>query len=354
MKVLSQLGFLKVNLKSDPPPEEDHRVLLLFRNRAELKKAYGELQDEVYRLKDRIKQQEGATARVQEMLAALEARLGASETAYPTLVFYQLRRLWQSGHELLAQFATDLARQQEERERKQHLAEHNRRQFTERQAAERQLRAAEQGAADAAARLLDLQTQRARLTRFWHYFKRRRLDREIAAAQHVTAGTTLALDEARGAMATIEAQPLPEFPGLSVEARRAINLAVIAYAEVLCLRLSRTPLVTLAREATNRREALDEYGSRAECEALMLQIERAHALIQARPNITQEIKARTERLRQVARFRNSADTAPTAESVAFSEGDALTNEPVGGGAGIARMPNVLAEDTWDMFSILLR
>jgi hypothetical protein len=30
----------------------------------------------------------------------------------------------------------------------------------------------------------------------------------------------------------------------------------------------------------------------------------------------------------------------------------LTNEPVG--ATAARMPNVLAEDTWDLFRILLR
>ena len=57
---------------------DDDRVLHLFRNRAELKKAYSALQDEVQRLKDRIKQQEGATARVQEMLQGLEARLVAT------------------------------------------------------------------------------------------------------------------------------------------------------------------------------------------------------------------------------------------------------------------------------------
>ena len=92
MKALRQLGFLKLSLRpTDVPPEEDHRVLALFRNRAELKKAYGDLQEETFRLKDLIKQQEGATQRVQDMLNALEGRLGAADTAYPTLVFYQLR-----------------------------------------------------------------------------------------------------------------------------------------------------------------------------------------------------------------------------------------------------------------------
>ena len=46
-----------------------------------------------------------------------------------------------------------------------------------------------------------------------------------------------------------------------------------------------TPLVALAREATARREIADEYGNRAECEALMAEIERASALMQSRTNI---------------------------------------------------------------------
>src|SRR5438876_6308939 len=156
MKALRQLGFLKLNFRQDAPSQEEDRVLTLFRNRAELKKAYGELEDEIYRLKDRIKQQEGATQRVQEMLNALETRLGMSDTGYPALVFYQLRRLWQSGRELIEQFVADLARKQEDRERRQHLADHNRRQFPRRQAVEKQLRDAETGAADAANRVAEL------------------------------------------------------------------------------------------------------------------------------------------------------------------------------------------------------
>src|SRR5271168_1756858 len=178
MKALRQLGFLKLPFRQDDTPQEteDERVLALFRNRAELKKAHGELQEEIYRLKDRIKQQEGATSRVQEMLSALEVRLGMPESAYPAVVFYQLRRLWQSGREIIEQFVADLVRQQEERERRQHLAEHNRRQFSKREAAEKQLRSAETGAAEAIMNVSAFESERARLTRFWHYFKRRALE----------------------------------------------------------------------------------------------------------------------------------------------------------------------------------
>jgi len=352
MKALRQLGFLKLNFRQEAPPQEEDRVLTLFRNRAELKKAYGELQDEVYRLKDRIKQQEGATQRVQEMLNALEARLGMTDTGYPALVFYQLRRLWQSGRELIEQFVADLVRKQDERERRQHLAEHNRRQFSQRQIVEKRLRSAESLAAEEASRVAELEADRERLTRFWHYFKRRAVEQRLASAVAGSVAANATLADARAAAEDLDKEPMPEFPGLSLESRRAINLASIAYAEVLCLRLIKTRLVTLAREATQRREVTDDYGSQSECEVLMREIENAQTLIQGRANIAQEITSRSERLKQVARYRGPSDTAPMTDSLAFSEGDVLANEPAG--ATSARMPNVLAEDTWDLYRILLR
>src|SRR5882724_2670459 len=147
MKALRQLGFLKLSLRPDGKPDEDHRVLALFRNRAELKKAYGGVQDEVFRLKDLLKQQEAATQRAQEMLNTLEGRLGAAETAYPALVFYQLR----------------------------HLCQHNRSLFARRQAADSVLHAAQGLHGQATAQLAELETQRVALDRLWHYFKRRAL-----------------------------------------------------------------------------------------------------------------------------------------------------------------------------------
>jgi hypothetical protein len=160
-------------------------------------------------------------------------------------------------------------------------------------------------------------------------------------------------------MDQLNAEPAPEFPGLSVEARRAINLAAIAYAEVLCLRLADTPLVALAREAVSRRESSADYGGRADCERLITQIARGRAVLSAKGSIAQDVKRRSERLKSIARYRNGADTAPAAESVSLAEGDVLATQPLGaspapGSLRAARMPNVLAEDTWDLFRVLLR
>jgi len=352
MKALRQLGFLKLSLRPpDVPLEEDHRVLALFRNRAELKKAYGDLQEETFRLKDLVKQQEGATQRVQEMLNTLEGRLGMAETAYPALVFYQLRRLWQTGRELVAAFIADLARQQEERERRTHLAQHNAQQFTRRQSAEGALRAAQALHTEVTAQVEKLESERAALTRFWHYFRRRALERRIGAAQVALAEADAAVVQAQSQLEEIGHGAAHEFPGLSLQARRSINLAAIACAEVLCLRLQelKTPLIELARQAIGRREAGDDYGTPKDCVLLMGEIARAHRLIGERDGLAGEIRVRGERLKAVARYRGPKDTAPQVECLAPSEGDLLAE-----GGAAARLPNVLAEDTWDLFRVLLR
>ncbi len=348
MKALTNLRFGR-----EPEKEaEEQRVVQLFRNRAELKKAYASLQDEIHRLQDRLKQQEGATARVQEMLEALEARLAAPESAWPALVFYQLRGLWSVGRDLIIQLVADLARQQEEKERRQHLTESNRRQFARRQALETQRREAETAAAEAVSRHAESQRRLASLTKFWHYFKRRDLARRLHVLAENSKATAVALEEARNAHDALASEQAAEFPGLSVEARRAINLAAIGYAEALCLRLARTPLVAQARDAAARREVIDDYGTREECERLMADIARAKSVLQHRSQLSQELRARTDRLRQLARYRDNADTVPTPDSIGMAEGDVLDRGAQG--ANAARLPNVLAEDTWDLFRILLR
>ncbi|MEP7314045.1 MAG: hypothetical protein ABI859_15795, partial [Pseudomonadota bacterium] len=315
MNFIRQLGFTRLGNGATARLEEDGRVLHLFRNRAELKKAYGDLQDEIHRLKDRVKQQEGATSRVQEMLEALEARLSAPPSGLTTLVFYQLRDLWSAGRELIGQMITDLAQQQEERERRQFLAEFNRQQFERRQEVEQRLNEAQLAAADVRSKLAELQVARARASSWWLYFKRRELDRRIHVMNAEMGGATESLDAANAAFAAVAAEVAPEFPGISIDARRAINIAGIAYAEVLCLRLAKTPLVTLARDATHRREPQDEYGDQATCLALMADIARAKVNIQNRNSVVAEVRQRSERLKVAAKYRSPADAVPTEEAL---------------------------------------
>lgn len=339
MKLIKQLGFLRLGGEPKQKLEvDDDRVLHLFKNRAELKKAHSELQDEVQRLKDRVKQQEGVTARVQEMLQGLEARLSEPETGYAALVFYQLRELWNLGRTLLTQFVAELASQLEERERRAFFAEHNRKQFTIRQGVEANLREAELQAAAARDAVAELEQQLTRLQRFWHYFKRRAVRQRLQAATLQSMLRIQDLEAARAARDALDAETPPEFGGLSIDARRAINMAAIAYGQVLYERLTRTPLMEMARDAAGRREPpREDYGDRARCEATMVEIVRGRGLLQQKNSVTAEVKQRAERLRELAKYRNGDDTVPTADSLSSA---------VDG-------TKVLADDLWEIFRVLL-
>ena len=347
MKAFRQLGFFKLPFQRAQASPDDHRVLALFRNRAELKKAFGDLKDDLERLKDRIKQQEGVTRRVRETLAALEARLGVNETAYPALVFYQLRHMWQLGHEQLERFGGELTTQQDAHERRAHLAEHNRQQFAKRQTAEQHLHVMHQLAAQAAERLENLEHERSRLRRLWHFFKRRTLEHTIMRARAESAEANGSLESAQQAAAEIAATPVPPFPGLSLQARRMINLTVLAYAQVMCQRLTVMPLLLMrVRDAVQSRDVIDEYGTRTECLALMGQIERAEAVLGANANVSRDIRERLKALRLLAQYRDPEDAIPTGDSIGV-----VSAQAIGSPAGI---PNVLAEDTWHIHGVLLR
>src|SRR4051812_1341171 len=99
MKALKLFGSNNSTAQSAP---EDGRVVELFRSRAELRKQHEELGQELQRLRDRLKQQEGATARVQEMIDSLERRLESADTGLSTLVFYHLRALWSDGRGIIS------------------------------------------------------------------------------------------------------------------------------------------------------------------------------------------------------------------------------------------------------------
>jgi len=109
-----------------PEPEEtrdNDKLVDLFRNRAELKKEFAALRDEKYQLQDRIKEQEGSTARAQQQMDHLENLLSDRDWVHSVVAFYQLRRLAAKCNAKLAKFAEQLKQQREQRAHGQLLAE---------------------------------------------------------------------------------------------------------------------------------------------------------------------------------------------------------------------------------------
>jgi hypothetical protein len=350
--LIDKLSFLKVGAEGGAVSPDEERLMQLFQNRAGLKKAYADLKDEFHLLRDRLKQQEGATIRVQEQFDALGELLGDPKTGFGALVFFQLRALWKTCHQQLSAFATDLTRQQEAREVAKHKAESE---------AAKNVRLADVDQRyQTAAGEADLQRQRlaaeqheiGRLTAFWHYFKRRRRQKALESLRNEVVVADSAVGDLHAERSAINHESPLEFPGISLAARRNINLAIISYAELLCEHVDTFGLAARAKEAVARRVHEMSFGSREECEGYMLRVQKAQSSVSNQKQMTGALKAKLERLRATCEYRNTADTVPTADSLANTAMDAALDRQVK--SATSPTWNVLAEDYWDLYTLLLR
>ena len=200
-------------------------------------------------------------------------------------------------------FATDLTRQQEARETAKHKAECE----PQERAARRRGPAAAGGGCRCrpAARTPGRRAERAqRLTAFWHYFKRRRLQKSLEALRQGVVAADAAVGELHAERSAIGNEALEEFPGISLAARRNINLAIISYAESLCEHVDAYGLAARAKEAVARRVHEMSFGTRADCEGYMQRVQKAQAAVANQKQITAGVRAKLERLRGTCEYRN--------------------------------------------------
>jgi len=338
-RTIRQLGFLRVGpTAATNAVAEDERVMRLFRNRAELKKSYNQLCDQVQQLQDRLKQQEGVTARAQEHLQALQARLALADTAYPTVVFYQLRDLWHVAHGLLEQHMRELHQQREAIERGVFQRDFQQQRELRVAALDRGCQELQVSAQTAAALVQSLTQQIARERGWWRYLQRRLLRRQLQAASLRDLQVADALQAARNERELVAAEPEPHFPGLSLAMRRAVNVAVIAYAHVLHGRVESSGLLDAVRRAMAIEEVPPgEYGDRAACELLMAQIQRTRWSLQQRLMLKDELQQVTMGLRPLLRYASDFSSIPDAA--------ALADETVG--------TRVLQDNAWEISRLLL-
>jgi chromosome segregation ATPase len=335
MSVADDLRRFARRLAGQGVSAEDERLVELFRNRAELKKELSALDEERHRLLDRLKLQEGATMRVEEQLGALEQYLGRPEEGYKCLAYFQLRAVWRGAARRLEQFAGELARQQKDRERNQQLAAFERARRERLDDIERELAEARVLADQLQAEQRLAEQQLAGLTGFWNHFRRNRLRESIGTRRFRIDAAVTQLTDLGDRQHEIESEPPPLFEGLSIDGRRTVNLAVIAYAEALHQRIAAAGLADLARQSTLRRVYESSYGGREECLALIQRAGRLLAELEGMQDDLVDIKARTERLRAIATYRADGETVPQYETLRSAS-------------------LVLLEEYWDVYKALLR
>jgi len=335
----SQLKLPSIN-KADPAEQE--RLLKLFWNRAELKKELQSLDDQLHNLRNKLKQQENANSRLQQQLEQLEVLLGSPERGMDALVHFGLKALWRACREQLEKFAAELKREHTDAQRKQQLAEFQADRAERLKVADERLRQAQEVGAAERERLAQFETRLGQLQRFWHYFKRRDLAPAIVAQRERCATADRHLDDMREAHRTIEKEPWPEFPGLTIENRRLVNLAVIAYAQHFFARLAVSGLAMDSRLANNRSVESAKHGNLEACLARLREIAQALAMVGAQDGLVTEIKKRGEKMSGSATWRNANETVPQPASI-----------PPAATGGVPDA-NVLVDDYWDVYKVLLR
>jgi hypothetical protein len=325
-----------------PDAPEDTRVVNLFRNRAGLKKELGDAQDEIHRLRDRVKLQEAATARVREQLEALEGRLAAPLSGLNALLHYQLRDLWSTAHSQIASLVREVAQMREDRERRQFLADINRQTFERQQAARAQLADAERMHADVRGKLASINRALDAARSWWKYFSRRELlHRRLVMQAELSTADDL-LQNARLELQQVEEQGGAKFPGLSLESRRLLNLTALACACTLAVRLAPPTLLARVQEAMSRSDPKSEQRTDAATYMTAMQeIARARAaMLQGQPALQADVRKLVDRLAAAANFRSASETVPVDSSV----NAVLHAEKRPGGADF----DVLGQDLWSV------
>jgi hypothetical protein len=300
-------------------PEEmqsNDKLVGLFRNRAELKKEFAAQRDEKYQLQDRIKQREGATARVQQKMDHLENLLMDREWVHNVVAFYQLRRLAAHCNVKLARFSEQLKQQREERAYRQVLGTWNKYRDEKAASVEREI-----GKQRLRTQLLEdqLQNERHKLTSMngvAKLFGKNEVETEIdAIAVRIERGQSKENDLML-ALEKIQNLDLPEQEGLDIATKRSINFMILAFVQHLYLHFEEDGLAAMAKEASEKSVGAVNYGSKYECEVIIGRIEKRWGAMESVTDFAEVLKRRAKLIADHAVFRNDDDVIPASGTVA--------------------------------------
>jgi hypothetical protein len=347
MNPLRSITRLWRSLRGQPLDEHEQQLMRLYWNRAELKKELSALQEERQSLNSKLDNHQAAVRRAAEQVDELAAYLGRPEAGTQGLLYFQLRSLWLGCARKLAQFVKELRVQQEERERRRQQTENEAQRATQVAALHERLLNAQSIAASLDARLKLLARKLSTLKWIWNYWRRRELQTEIAQVQgqwSVAASNETDLADEHAAIA---GAALAEFSGLSVDGRRIVNTAAIAYAEWLIASLPHRSVAPLARHAISVQIFDATLGTAQECARHMDLVRVALEQLNAEHDLT-VLKEPIERIRARAVYRSGQDTVPLSTSVGEMQLSASADDdsnPV--------KVNVLIDDYWSIAQVLL-
>ena len=328
--------------------QDSEKLLHLYWNRAELKKQFAGMRKEQYKLRDQIKQQEGATARLQQKLDHLEQLLIDPQWAGNVVVFYQLRGLALHCQRKLSKFAEQLKQQREQRRHNSQLVQWNEERAREAKSLEREIVATREFVQRVDERMQAERDRLMAMSGLLKLFRRRsvtavldRMAKQIAEARQREETLIQKLED-------LKTRKPPENQGLDVASKRSINFMILSFAQQLLLLFADDSLAAMAKEASEKSVGAINYGDRQVCEQLLARIRKRSESIDKSSDFAAILQKRAQMIGEQALFRSDSDTVPLAAAVSTIFGieadGAVTRTDV----------NLLGENYWGIAKILSR
>jgi hypothetical protein len=334
--------------KADVDLKDEEQLLKLFWNRAELKKELDTLRAANYQLQDELKQEQAVKLRVQQRLAQLETILGNPATAGTATAYYQLLGIWHKCQTRLRSIADELEKSLYDKEHRQYVAGFRRTLYQVLSGLQRELELVNQTGEMLTNEIRGLREQRSGSSSLWGFFGRRRLTREINAKRLERRAITLRLGEITAEIQARSNVEPPEFAGINTEAKRHINLTLIAYAQEFYLHFAEQEIAVKALEASIRSVSDVRYGDSRDCRELAHFAEDLLTTFSADADYPERVQLRMRHLQATAQYRGAEDAVPVNDSV----GSIAVIKPNGKLKGAVSV-NVLLDEYWDIFDALL-
>lgn len=296
--------------------QDNEKLVDLFRNRAELKKEFAALRNEKYQLQDRIKQQQGATARVQQKMEHLENLLLDREWVHNVVTFYQLRRLALHCNARLARFAEELKQQREQRVHGEALDSWNAECSEKTRSLDAEINAQRSQMQRLEEQLQSEQSRLATMSGFSRMMKGKRLSADIADIESQIEASRAQERKLLRELENIRTLKPPQQEGLDVSAKRSINFMILSFAQQLYLMFEQDDLASLAKEANEKSVGAINYGTKYECDQILKRIDRRWDNLESVTEYAGVFQQRAKLIAKDAVFRHNDDVIPSAGSVA--------------------------------------
>jgi hypothetical protein len=332
----------------EKPQEDSEKLLQLYWNRAELKKEFADLRNEKFRLQERIKQHEGATARVHQKLNNLEQLLLDPEWVYNVIIYYQLQHLNLRCQSKLEKFAEQLKQQREKRQHSQLVSGWNEKRAAESGDIERQI-----GEQRMQVQMLEdhLQAEQHRLVTMSGFMRLYRKRSVTATLDNLAASIDSAqqMEESlMGQYDELQQRVPPDTQGLDIPTKRMINFMILSFAQQMYLHFSSDGLAGMAKEAGDKSVGAIKYGGKKECDQIVERVRKRVETYDKAKDFADILQQRAKLLAEHAMFRSNDDAVPDSGSVT------TVYEITSRGVIKKRDANLLGEDYWNLSEILSR